>query len=276
MSNLPVFQLLLQDNPNLFSTEGLSSLLQDCLRLRYPKRHKFIYPSLLDRQVYLALAGLGNGDAEDEEIVHRIMADPKGWCLDADDEVHEGAKFYDKMGKMFGSNFGADLFIYHSIRDNIQELQQRLGISGVKTKNISVRDRLFSYPTVDDQLITLESDRIILKQAVPEIIKYFVSLVQMQPAYELSLVSEDEQKIPTSVATVEGYAPMTFSADIYAESCSWEKSGDNCWQGKSTFRKDPDKIRLFLHLDHNDQEFICFEAVHPDKNRFPWLVETAD
>ncbi|MBN3905631.1 MAG: hypothetical protein HWQ35_03330 [Nostoc sp. NMS1] len=64
MSNLPVFQLLLQDNPNLFSTEGLSSLLQDCLRLKYPKRHKFIYPSLLDRQVYLELAGLGNGDAK--------------------------------------------------------------------------------------------------------------------------------------------------------------------------------------------------------------------
>ncbi|WP_193200621.1 hypothetical protein [Nostoc sp. MG11] len=128
----------------------------------------------------------------------------------------------------------------------------------MRTRNISVRvrpwrcrrHRLFSYPTVDDQLINLESDRIILKQAVPEIIKYFVSLVQTPPAYELFLVSKDEQKIPNSVATVEGYAPVTFSADIYAESCNWEKSSDNCWQGKSTFRKDPDKIRLFLHLDH--------------------------
>ncbi|WP_193200620.1 hypothetical protein [Nostoc sp. MG11] len=93
MSTLPVFQLLLQDNPNLFTTEGLSSLLMDCVRLRYPERYNFIYPSLQNRQVYLALAGLGSGDTEDEEIIHRIMTDPKGWCLDAPDEVHEGQNF---------------------------------------------------------------------------------------------------------------------------------------------------------------------------------------
>lgn len=135
---------------------------------------------------------------------------------------------------------------------------------------------MFSYPTVEDQLLTLESDRITLEQAVPEIIQYFVSLVQMPPAYQLFLISKDEQEIPASVATVESYAPKTVTVGIYAESCNWEKSGDNCWRGKSTFRKDPDKISLSLHLDHDDQEFIRFEAIYSNQNRFPWLVETTD
>ncbi|WP_341530065.1 hypothetical protein WKK05_12635 [Nostoc sp. UHCC 0302] len=117
MSTLPVFQLLLQDNPSLFTTEGLSSLLHDCICLRYPERHKFTYPSLLNQQVYLSLANLGNSSSEDEEIIRRILSDPKGWCIDAPADVQQGAKFYDSMGKMFGPRFGTDLFLYHSIRD---------------------------------------------------------------------------------------------------------------------------------------------------------------
>ncbi|YAF98944.1 MAG: hypothetical protein AB3A66_28505 (plasmid) [Nodularia sp. CChRGM 3473] len=272
MSNLPVFQLLLQDNPSLFTTEGLSSLLQDCLSLRYPKRHKFIYPSLLNRQVYLELAGLRNGDAKDDEIINRIMTDPKGWCLDAPAEVHEGARFYDSMGKMFGPNFGTDLFLYHSIRDNIQDLQKNLGISGVSQRNISIRDRLFSYPTVEDQLLTLESDHIILQKAVPEIIQFFVSLVQMPPAYSLFLVNKDESNIHASISTVESYLPQTIRADIYAESTDWEPTNDNCWRGKSAYRLEPDKIRLYLHLGLEKNELIYFDAYHPGLERFSWLA----
>ncbi|MCC5633495.1 hypothetical protein LC613_39210 [Nostoc sphaeroides CHAB 2801] len=139
MSNPAAVLQLLQDNPNLFTTQGLSALLEDCICLKYPERHKFTYPSLLNQQVYLSLANLGNGSSEDEEIVRRILSDPKGWCMDAPAEVNVGAKFYD-MGKMFGPRFGIDLFLYHTVRDNIQELQKRLGISGVRTRNISVRD----------------------------------------------------------------------------------------------------------------------------------------
>ncbi|MFW9257681.1 hypothetical protein [Nostoc sp. CALU 546] len=275
MFTLPVFQLLLEDNPNLFTTEGLSALLEDCIRLKYPKRHKFTYPSLLNQQVYLSLANLGDGSSEDEEILRRILSDPKGWCLDAPAEVKKGAKFYDNMGKMFGPHFGTDLFLYHTVRDNIQQLQKRLGISGVRTRNISVRDRLFSYPTVEDQLITLDKDRVTLQQAVPEIIKYFASLVQMQPAYNLFLVDEKEQKNSASVTAVENAASKTVIAEVYTESYNWELTGANCWRGKSIERLDPDKIRLALHLDWDENEFIFFEAQHPDLSRFPWTTEAA-
>ncbi|MCC5664873.1 hypothetical protein LC653_13325 [Nostoc sp. CHAB 5784] len=275
MSTLPVFQLLLQDNPGLFTTEGLSSLLQDCIHLRYPERHKFTYPSLLNQQVYLSLANLGNGSSEDEEIIRRILSDPKGWCIDAPADVQQGAKFYDNMGKMFGPRFGTDLFLYHSIRDNIQELQKSLGISGVRTRNISVRvrpwrwrsHRLFSYPTVEDQLVTLESDRVTLQQAVPEVVNYFISLVQIQLAYRLFLVDKKEQKTPASISAVENAASRAVIAEIYTESFDWELTGINCWRGKSVERLDPDKIRLTLHLDWDENEFIFFDAHHPDPKR---------
>ncbi|MBC6434197.1 hypothetical protein FM036_27685 [Nostoc sp. HG1] len=274
MSKLEVFQLLLQDNPDLFTTQGLSSLLHDCIRLKYPERHKFTYPSLLNQQVYLSLANLGNGSSEDEEIVRRILSDPKGWCMDAPAEVKEGAKFYD-MGKMFAPRFGTNLFLYHTVRDNIQQLQKRLGICGVRVRNISVRDRLFSYPTVEDQLVIQESDRLTLQQAAPEIIKYFISLVQIPPEYKLFLVDREEQKIPASVSTVENAASSAVIAKIYTESYNWELTGANCWRGKSVERLDPDEIRLTLHLDWDENQFIFFEAQHPNLSRFPWTTEAA-
>ncbi|AUB42010.1 hypothetical protein COO91_08108 [Nostoc flagelliforme CCNUN1] len=275
MSSLPALQLLLQNNPNLFTTEGLSALLEDCIRLKYPERHKFTYPSLLNQQVYLSLANIGNSSSEDEEIIRRILSDPKGWCIDAPADVQQGAKFYDSMGKMFGPHFGTDLFLYHTVRDNIQQLQKSLGISGVRMSSISVRDRLFSYPTVEDQLITLDEDRATLAQAVPEIIKYFVSLVQMRPAYRLFLVDQEEQKTSVSVTAVENAASKAVIADISTESYNSSLTGANCWRGKSVERLDPDEIRLTLHLDWDENEFIFFEAQHPDLSRFPWTTEAA-
>ncbi|WP_100897683.1 hypothetical protein [Nostoc flagelliforme] len=142
-------------------------------------------------------------------------------------------------------------------------------------RNISVRDRLFSYPTVEDQLIRLDEDRATLAQAVPEIIKYFVSLVQMQPAYRLFLVDQEEQKTSVSVTAVENTASKTVIAEVYTEFYNWKLTGANCWRGKSVGRLDPDKICLTLHLDWDENEFIFFEAQHPDLSRFPWATEAA-
>ncbi|MBU7586871.1 MAG: hypothetical protein KAF91_29140 [Nostoc sp. TH1S01] len=282
MSKLSIFEALLQDNAELFTTQGLSSLLEDCIWLGYPKRrHIFTYPSLLDRSIYLALADLGNSNAEDEEIIRRILADPKGWCLDASETVQEGAQFYDSMGKMFGTNFGTNLFLYHRVRDNIQELQKRLGVSGVSPRNISIRDRLFTYPAPEDQLMLLECDacgnvkdeRATLQNAVPEIVKYFLEIVQMSPIYNLFFVDEDEKKIPTSVAIVEDAAARAVKAEIYSESYNWKPTNTNCWEGKPAPQLHPDEIHLILHLDWDENKFMFFDAHHPDINRWPWLIE---
>ena len=122
----------------------------------------------------------------------------------------------------------------------------------------------------------VEAHRVTLQQALPEIIKYFISLVQIPPEYRLFLVDEKEQKIPTSVSAVENAASKTVIAEIYTESYNWELTGANCWRGKSVERLDPDEIRLTLHLDWSENEFIFFEVRHQDLSRFPWTNTTAE
>lgn len=257
----PVFQLLLQDNPHLFTTEGLSSLLWDCVHMKSPNRYKFTYPSLLNKQVYLAIAGL-EGSAEDEVMIYRIMSDPQAWYNFT--KVRQQDQPSENIGEEFYSNFGIEIYLQHRIINSIRCLQKSLNISGVRQTNIAVRDRLFSYPTLEEQLITLDEDRTTLAQAVPEIIKYFVSLAQIPPEYRLFLVDEKKQKIPTSVSTVENAASSAAIAEISTESFDRQVTGANCWHDKSVERVDPDKIRLTLHLDWDENEFIFFEAHHQD------------
>lgn len=172
-------------------------MFHDCICLKYAQYHKFTYPSLLvDKSIYLGLAQLSSSNTEDAQIINRIKASSKIWAADGADTVQSGADF---------------LHLLRKIRDNIHNLQQDLGISGVSQRNVAIRvrrrrcrrHRLFSYPTAEEQLILLESDRLTLQQAVPEIIKYFLQLAQMSPAYNLFLVQGDEQQIPASATAIE-------------------------------------------------------------------------
>ncbi|MEH1887870.1 hypothetical protein [Nostoc sp.] len=269
---VPVFQLLLQDNPHLFTTEGLSSLLLDCVNIKASNCHKFTYPSLLNKQVYLAIARL-EGSAEDEVMIYRIMSNPQVWYNFT--KVRQQDQAFENIGEEFYSSFGIEIYLQHRIINSIRYLQKSLNISGIRQTNIAVRDRLFSYPTLEEQLITLDEDHTTLAQAVPEIIKYFVSLTQIPPEYRLFLVDEKKQKIPTSVSTVENAASSAAIAEISTESFDRELTGANCWRDKSVERVDTDKIRLTLHLDWDENEFIFFEAQHPDLSRFPWTTEAA-
>ncbi|MBD2565134.1 MULTISPECIES: hypothetical protein [Nostoc] len=269
---VPVFQRLLQDNPHLFTTEGLSSLLLDCVHMKSPNHHKFTYPSLLNKQVYLAIAGL-EGSAEDEVMIYRIMSDPQAWYNFT--KVRQQGQPSENIGEEFYSSFGIEIYLQHRIINSIRCLQKSLNISGVRQTNIAVRDRLFSYPKVEEHLVILDRDRLTLQQAVPEIIKYFVSLAQIPPEYRLFLVDEKKQKIPTSVSTVKNVALSAAIAEISTESFDRQLTGTNCWCDKSVERVDPDKIRLTLHLDWNENEFIFFEAQHQNLSRFLWTTEAA-
>ncbi|AUB44373.1 hypothetical protein COO91_10596 (plasmid) [Nostoc flagelliforme CCNUN1] len=269
MFTLPVFQLLLQDNPDLFTTEGLSSLLLDSQGLKCTQHHKFTYPSLLrDKSVYLELAQWGDSNALDAEIIRRFKASPKIWAANGCETVQESSDF---------------LFLFGKIRDNLHELQRSIGISGVSHHNTAIRvrpwrwrsHRLFSYPAVKEQLILLDSDRLKFQQSVREITKYFISLVQMRTAYNLFSVDENEKKIPASATAVQKAASKAVRADIYATSHDWQQTGANCWEGKRAYKVDPDEIHLCLHLDWDENEFIFFDAHHPDPKRCPWL-DTAE
>jgi hypothetical protein len=259
MSNLPVISKLLQDNPDLLTPEGLSALLHDCICLKYAQHHRFTYPSLLhDKSIYLELAQLGSSNAEEAEISYHFKASSKIGAANGCDSQEEVADF---------------LHLFRKIRDNIHQLQQDLSISGVSQRHISIRDRLFTFPTAEDQLLLLESDRLTLQNAVPEITKYFLQIVQMLPAYNLFLVDENEKKIPTTVAVIENAASGAVKAEIYSESYNWELTGANCWHGKHAYKVDPDEIHLCLHLDWDEEESIYIDAHHPDSSRSPWADE---
>ncbi|MBD2302790.1 hypothetical protein [Nostoc sp. FACHB-190] len=267
MSNLPAINKLRQDNPDLLTTEGLSALLHDCICLKYAQHHRFTYPSLLaDKSIYLELAQIGSSNVEDEALIHRIQASSKIWAKNGADTMQEATDF---------------LLLFHKIRDNIHQLQQNLSISGVSQRHISIRvrpwrwrsHRLFSYPAPEDQLILLECDRIVLQNAVPGVLKYFLELVQMSPTYNLFFVDENKNKIPTTVAIVEDAAARAVKAEIYSESYNWKPTNTNCWEGKPAPQLHPGEIHLILHLDWDENEFLFFDAHHPDINRWPWLAE---
>jgi hypothetical protein len=257
MSSLP-FEKLLQDNPQLFTSQGLSALLVDCIHLKYTQHHKFTYPSLLaDKSIYPALAQTGNPDPQTEKIIHRFKASPATWETNGCLTEQEAFDF---------------LFLYRRISDNLHQLQKNLGISGVCPRHIAIRDRLFSYPAAEDQLLLLESDRLTLQNAVSGVVEYFLQLVQMPLAYNLFLVDQDEKKIPANPAAVREAATKAVRAEIYRESHEWTRTGANCWEGKHASKVNPDEIHLCLHLDFNEDEFIFFDAHHPDQERWPWGV----
>ncbi len=243
----------------MFTTEGLSSLLLDCICLKCTQRHQFTYPSLLrDKSVYLELAQWGDSNTLDAEIIRRFKAIPKIWAANGCEIVQESSDF---------------LFLFRKIRDNLHELQRSISISGVGHHNTAIRDCLFSYPAAKEQLILLDSDRLKFQQSVREITKYFISLVQMRTAYNLFSVDENEKKIPASA--VQKAASQAVRADIYATSHDWQQTGANCWEGKRAYKVDSDEIHLCLHLDWDENEFIFFDAHHPDPKRCPWL-DTAE
>ncbi|MBE9210611.1 hypothetical protein IQ244_29735 [Nostoc sp. LEGE 06077] len=273
MSNLSVFQTLRQDNPDLFTAAGLSALLGDCLCVKYPEHHKFTYPSLLNLDVYLALAEIDNS-IQHQKIIHLIMANPNAWPA----IVKSGRKSDPNSGKLFYADYGAWLFLYYRIRDKVYQLQKNLNISGVSQRHISIRDRLFSFPKEEALVLMLHSDacgnikdeRTILQNAVPEITNYFLKLVEISPAYNLFLVGENNKKIPTTAVEVEKAASKAVKAEIDSQSYNWKKISPKRGESEPIDLLDPDEIHLCLHLDWDNNEVLFFEAHHPDKSRCPW------
>ena len=257
----PVFSLLLSEEPNLLSPKGLSTLLADC-RNRSLNPDKVKNKLILNNAVYASLSSIFDR-VPDREIMRRIMADPKGWTLNASEDVKKGAEYYDRLGQLFGTQDLTDLFTYHVIRDNIQAIQKELSISGVIDHHVSIRDHLFSYKQEEGQLEILEFDHKILKMEVPKIVDFFLKILDIEPKYSLFRENNDENLISCDKSEIFELLDYSFKASIICESCEWEKCDDG-WRGKFISKKDPDKIKLLLYPSNDDKGITCFVAVHPD------------
>lgn len=265
------FTSLHKDNPNIFTTDGLSTLLSEYRHLQLGNIEPKVYPSLLIPEVALNLAGV---PLESKDLWQRITIDPAGWALDASNDVQEGAKWYDNLGKMLGYDSISEVMTYHSVRDYVQEIQKHFNISGCHLVEQNIRGIKVNYGDKDDQLVLIPSDYRILKYYARRVIYKFLKVIKLEPSYNLFQLTDEEDRIPVTHGQVRILASKSVYAWIHTESLNWERSPNGGWSGHYVRdRVHPDKITLYLHTTWDEGEpgnCLTFEARHPDSARFPF------
>ena len=267
-------EILKQDSPDLLTTNGLATLLSDCGLLRFPDA-ELTYPSLRNPSVYYGLAGI---QPDNVSTLRRIASDPEGWAIGACPEIHKGAAWYGIVGKMFGTDDMQDLLVYHRIREHVQNLQLRLGISGIYNRYTSIRDQMIAYPDRESQLVMVEEDYGILKAAVAPMIEYFLKVTAIEPSYQIvqiieivQIIGEDEEiEIPLNPRGVRALGSLAEYAYIESESHNWQPSPDEglISQDVALYHKEehPRTITLTLYCGWEDGmecDRVDIKAYHP-------------
>ncbi|BDA71788.1 hypothetical protein all7033 [Calothrix sp. PCC 7716] len=251
------------ENPNIYTTTGLSRLLLDCRMASSIKNaDSFKHQSARDRRIRMMLAGI-EPENINLEMLSRVMSDPSGWAIDADTDVQEGAKFYEGMSKIFNADKMVEMTLYHSIRDNIQELQKLKNISCIQEREIEIRGQKLEYQDREDQLTMLDSDYIILESNVSPIVSYYL---QVTSGYNIFRTWDNDNETPVTINEVKLITSTAKYAWVYPESIEWE--GD---VGHYVHKDDPDKITLSTYFEWDgacEERGVYFVAYHPDRSRF--------
>jgi hypothetical protein len=264
----PVFTILLEENPNLFTTEGLERLLMDCVSRTIDTNKIVTHHSLIHECIWTALSAIFEAPG-DLDLMRRILVSPAEFDLKPPEGLVEN-NFYGRLGKVFGADMMMGKFVYDVIRDNIRVIQKQLNISGITERHISICDRTFSFWTESWQLELLESDRITLLQEVPKVVDFFLDVTR-DAQYELTADDEEENSHPCNESKLRAIAQMAISARVTSESHEWEKVGSDRWKGRSINRLHPDRITLYLGLSGDENEAV--DANHIDKTRQPWFAD---
>lgn len=269
---IDAYATVLEDNPNLLTVDGLSRLLEDYRWISSGLEPR-TYPSLKQPAVALGLAGMA---PYHQDTLRRVIADPQGWTIGTTPEVQQGMNFYGKLGQIFKPEDLQGIFVYHRVRDVVNELQQFIGASSIRTKSKIIRSEIISYYDKEDQMTMIAGDKEILKKSVKSIVEQYLMLIKKAPKYDLVRLANDEEELPTSYAQILEYAEGACYAWIGTESIDWKPNATNDgWSGGFIERPEPDKISLHLAMTwKGDQaeDYITFEASHSDKSRFPWLA----
>ncbi len=72
---------------------------------------------------------------------------------------------------------------YNDFRNTVHRYQREHQISGVVWQSITIKDKPFRYPKIDDQLISLNSDRMILRAAKTSIIAFWQEVTEGMDFY---------------------------------------------------------------------------------------------
>jgi len=253
---------------NELNTEWIRAILGDC-SIRNIALSRVKEPLLREDAVFLGLAGIS---PEHLNTFKRIVVSPEEFDIQQDEEGKPD--FYQRIGSVFGADALCEIAIYHRIRANLRHLQSGLGISSLHSRSYAIRDKLFSVQDYDCQLELMSRDRIQLKNEVPRIVEYFLSLTGN---YQLFRELNDESLEPLGDdIDLPAIALTSEYAWIHSQSYSWELQPNGGYSGHSSHRLDPDEISLCLQVwDSQDNDFSSFyrvKAEHRDPSRFPWRL----
>lgn len=225
---------------------------------------------LLSDPIFYGLAGIGIAH-DSIALFERVAKTPEEF-RDIPEDATPSADFYRNLGLLLGVDKIAQIAAYHSIRANLNYLQQRLGISSLEPRTAGIRDKLFEYWDYNDQMALLDSDRLTLKAQTGKIAAYFQSLTS---DYQLFREMDDESLEPLPEDfDLQAMMSHAFGCDycwLHAESFEWQPYSDG-YIGHHVQRLNPDKISLYLD-SWNGSEYVSFlrlVAHHPDPARRPW------
>lgn len=255
---------------NELTTSWFSEILCDC-RMRSLRPVEVRDKLILSDFVYYGLAGL---ELSEVGLFKRIVRAPQEFgTLSATQK--EVVNQYQTISELLGSNGMAETVVYHTIRDNLNYLQQLLSISSLRPKNHALRDKLFSTLDYDCQMVLTAHDRHILKKESTRVAQYFKSITTDYKLYQ-ELDDESLEEVDSNIDLIL-LASTAEYCWLYSESHNWKPTGDSRFiSDESIKRVEPDRITLyFQNWDKSINDYSSFYrvvAVHPDPTRSPWHV----
>lgn len=206
--------------------DWLCGILRDCVsRSIRPERVK--ESLILKDHIFLGLAGLPISEADTLKAVIRRPSE-------FGDLSPESEAYHQNMSALLGCDGMTDMIVHHMIRDNLNYLQQLLGISCLEPRSYAVRDCLFTTQDYNSQLQILESDRLALKSEAPRVAAYFELVAE---GYTVEQEMDDDTTQPFDIADLAGMASIAEYAWVYAESFDWEPTSDGGYVGRPVQRQ---------------------------------------
>lgn len=252
------------------TTSWFSEILCDC-RMRSVKPVEVREKLILSDFIYYGLAGL---ELNEVGLFKRIVRSPEEFGTLSNNQK-QIVNPYEKISNLIGGNAMSEMVVYHTIRDNLNYLQQLLSVSALKPKNYAIRDKLFATLDYDMQMVLTSHDRHLLRKETTRIAQYFKSITIDYKLYR-ELDDESLEEIDSNVDLVL-LASTAEYCWLYSESHNWKPNKNGGFtSNESVKRIEPDRITLYYqNWDKSINDYSSFYRVvayHPDPTRSPWFV----
>lgn len=262
---------------------AVSDLLESLMRATSKtKGSRLKYRCAASPAIRYGLAGL----EVDEGLLRRICADPKGWASE-DEEVQQGAQFYEDLQTRFGlrSSDVADIMVYQQARSNFQSVQVENNWTSIVLKDsLSLFGKSKETMLNDTQLFAIASDIPALKSIAKEDYSWLLNiLVERAEDYSLTEVFDDQdpsKDVACQFGTLYDLRDSIVSLCLYSRSCDWKRTGPDRYRSIECDRdaqENPDSISVTVGLGELEigtgdaTEARTFNFYRKDEDVIRWL-----